>query len=112
MTKENKLKVQITVDGLRHPNRTREYNYKRIIIANELFPTLSYSHIGRLMNRNHATIINMVKNYALLEPYKDFRKYRERYLNEILGDSLEEKVLLCNDYWQMKQLQEELKKEL
>jgi len=112
MTKEQKLKVQITKDGLRHPNRTREYNYKRIIIANELHPHLSYSHIGKLMNRNHATIINMVKNYSLLENYKDFRDYKTRYINEILGDSLEEKVMLCENYWQMKQLQEELKKEL
>ena len=112
MTKEQKLKLQISKDGLREHNRSRDYNYKRIIIASQLFPMLSYTDIGRLMNRNHATVINMVRNYNYLVKYKDFRLYRDEYLNEILGDSLEERILLCTDYWQMKQLQEELKQEL
>jgi hypothetical protein len=112
MTREQKLKLQISRDGLREPNRSRDYNYKRIIIASQLHPMLSYTDIGREMNRNHATVINMVRNYNYLVKYKDFREYRDEYLNEILGDTLEDRILMCEDYWQMKQLQEELKKDL
>jgi len=54
---------------LRHsldsPNRSRPKNYKRIIVANVLRSEgYTLQEIGTLMKRNHATIINMVKNYG------------------------------------------------
>ena len=116
MTKTQKLKLQVTKDYLRQPNRSREFNYKRMIIASELFPIMTYSAIARLMNRTHASIINMVKNDIVLSSYSDYNTFKKDYLNSIfvgkLEDDLKDRVLLCENYWQMKQLQEELKKEL
>ena len=66
----------IEVEDLKSSNRKREYNYKRCYLYAYLKYTyrLSLQAIGREFNRDHATVINGLKNYEI---FKDDKLFNE-----------------------------------
>ena len=97
----HKVKRAIIRDRLDEPNRRRDLNYKRIILANKLREQgMCYVDIGNLMGRDHSTIIHMGKSYASLQLYKDFRDLEKFYLAEIKEKTLEEEIVECNTFAQ------------
>lgn len=94
----HRIKRIIVRDRLDEPNRRRDLNYKRIILANKLRNEgMCYVDIGNLMGRDHSTVVYMVKNYLRLKSYKDFRILEKRYITEIAGKTLEEEVIQCEN---------------
>jgi hypothetical protein len=68
--------------------------------------------IGRIMKRNHATIINMMKNYEWLKKYSDFRKLEKSIKAQLKHYTIEERVLQVDNMAELHWLQEEIKKSL
>jgi len=101
---------------LRHsldkPDRSRPKNYKRIIVANVLRREgYTLTEIGKLFKRNHATVINMEKNYAVLSNYSDFREVEKTVKEEMKFETLEERVMKVNnmaDLWHLQEYVKEL----
>jgi hypothetical protein len=104
--------------------RTNEYLIPRCILYNILYRKgcMSLMKIGKLFNKDHATVINGLKKYDAFMLCKDFEfiNYKEMIETRIfdfptiykeeLEKSLIEKVMSCNNYFEMRLLQEELKK--
>jgi len=65
-----------------------------------------------MFSRNHATIINMLKNYEYLKSYSDFRQAEEEMKEELKIETLEEKILKINNMADLHWLQEDIKKSL
>ena len=102
---------------LRHsldkPDRSRPQNYKRIVVSNILRSEgYTLTEIGNLFKRNHATVINMQKNYQLLSNYKDFREEEKKVKEEMKFETLEEKIMKVDNMADLHWLQEEVKKSL
>jgi len=94
-------------------SRVRAKNYKRIIVANLLNNEgHTYQAIGILLKRDHSTIINMLKVHKELSQYADFRKAENDLLDGVIKEPLIDRVLGCETLRHLKQLQEELKKDL
>ena len=73
------LKEQIIKYKLDSKARHRCYTYKRFYIMHRLYKNnLSLSYIGRLLNRNHATVIHGIKMHRRWTRLKD-----QIYANEI-----------------------------
>jgi hypothetical protein len=102
--------------------RLRERVYGRFILYKYLRNyNLSLDRIGKFFNRDHSTVLHGLKQYELLSEYRykheDFDIVKN-YICEKLGISnrlvlvqtLKERVLACEDFYQMRLLQEELKK--
>ena len=107
------VRKYIEQNGLDTPNRTRIRNYKRIIVAKILRSQedfYSFQDIGDLMNRDHSTIVHMMKAYNELSMYPDFRKLEED-IKEILNcETLEERILKVDNMADLHCLQEEIRK--
>jgi chromosomal replication initiation ATPase DnaA len=55
-------------------SRDREKVYRRIILAKILTDAgLYFSEVGRIMNKNHATVIYYKKQFENLMKYRDFK---------------------------------------
>lgn len=103
----------IETRGLDKGNRRREVNYKRIILSKILREEgYTLQQIGRMFSRNHATIINMLKNYEVLKLYSDFREAEDEMKEELKIETLEEKILKINNMADLHWLQEDIKKSL
>jgi len=102
--------------------RLREKVYGRFILYKYLRNyNLSLERIGKFFNRDHTTVLHGLKQYKLLSEFRfkheDFDVVKS-YICEKLGISnrlvlvqtLKERVLACEDFHQMRLLQEELKK--
>lgn len=110
---KDRVKEYLTARGLDKPDRHREKNYQRIILAAILRDQgLPLSTIGKMMKRHHATIINMMKNYEWLKNYSDFRKLEENIKEELHHYTIEERVLKVDNMADLHWLQEEIKKSL
>ena len=111
----SKIKNYIEREGLNKPSRIREYNYKRIVLAKimreDLEDTVTFEEIANIMNRTHASVINMIKNYYQLCSYKDFQALEKRVREGINFETLEEKIMRIDNMAELHWLQEELKKE-
>lgn len=95
----HKIKRAIIRDRLDEPNRRRDLNYKRIILANKLRQEgMCCADVGKLFSRHHSTIVYMGKSYATLQLYKDFRDLEKFYLKEIVAKTLEEEIVECNTF--------------
>jgi hypothetical protein len=107
---------------LKSKSRLREKVYGRFIVYKYLRNyNLSLDRIGKFFNRDHSTVLHGLKQYELLSEYRykheDFDIVKN-YICEKLGIStrlvltqtLKECVLACEDFYQMRLLQEELKK--
>ena len=106
--------------------RKNEYLIPRCILYNILYhkSTISLQSIGRLFKKNHATIINGLKKYDAYMICTDieFMRYKELIEREVLDIPIKEKktiektlihkILECNNYYEMRLLQEELKLKL
>lgn len=110
---KQRIKEYLLARGLEKPDRHREKNYQRIVLAAMLrAENVPYATIGKIMQRNHATIINMMKNYEWLRNYSDFRKLEEKIKEELQVYSLEERILKVDNMADLHWLQEEVKKSL
>lgn len=110
---KTRVKEYVQFNQLDKPNRHREKNYKRIILANILREEgITMAEIGKIMNRHHATIINMMKNYVFLKNYADFRREEARIKKELECYTLEEKILKVDNMADLHWLQEEIRKSL
>lgn len=109
--------------------RQNEYLFKRCILYYYLYNDLqwTYARIGKLFNKNHATVLSGLRRYYKLcdeaETYPEFKEdksYIEReifVLTETVDVSqgeltLFERVMKCENYYEMRLIQEELKKQL
>lgn len=110
---KQRIKEYILNRDLHKPDRHREKNYARIILASILREeNTPYEYIGKMMHRNHATIINMMKNYEWLKNYSDFRKLEAEIKRELEHYTIEERVLKIDNMADLHWLQEEIKKSL
>jgi hypothetical protein len=110
---KDRVKEYVKSRSLDKPDRHREKNYERIILASILREeNVSYMDIGRIMKRNHATIINMMKNYEWLKKYSDFRKLEKSIKAQLKHYTIEERVLQVDNMAELHWLQEEIKKSL
>jgi len=78
--RQTSLKLGLTFEEINNSSRQRVNVYKRVIIANYIsgaYPNLTLQEIGKLMNKNHATIIHYLRIYDNLCLYKDFRQMDE-----------------------------------
>lgn len=92
----HRVKRIIVRDRLDEPNRRRDLNYRRVILANRLRKEgLLYADIGALMGRHHSTIVYMIKQYPILKTYPDFVELEKNYLKQIEGKTLEERIISC-----------------
>lgn len=103
--------------------RKNEYLIPRCILYKILYnkSLLSLQSIGKLFNKDHATVLNGLKKYEAFMLCKDieFQRYKEMIEREIFDFPIEEKielektliqkVLECENYFEMRKLQEELK---
>ena len=75
--RKQSLKLGNTLEEINNSSRQRINVYKRVIMANYIsgaYPNLTLQEIGKLMNKNHATIIHYLRIYDNLCFYKDFRQ--------------------------------------
>jgi hypothetical protein len=64
----------INTNGLNTPSRHREHVYKRAILMTFLRDRgLRLTEIGRMFNRDHATVLHGVKIYEAQKSYEDFQ---------------------------------------
>jgi predicted DNA-binding protein YlxM (UPF0122 family) len=108
--------------------RLNDYLYPRSILYYNIrkYEGWSLQRIAELLKVNHATVINGIKKYENLvnhiKQYPDFLIVKnqieakifdieiEESDNVVFEQSLIEKVMSCNNYFEMRLLQEELKK--
>ena len=100
------VKRYILNHALDVPNRKREKVYRRAIVSRILLDeNFSLSEIGRLFNKDHATIIHAKRMYSELMQYKDFKRLDKEVRNEIKYDTLEDKINKCVTLEDFQQLQ-------
>ena len=64
----------INTNGLNTPSRHREHVYRRAILMTFLRERgLSLNQIGRMFNRDHATVLHGIKIYEAQKSYEDFQ---------------------------------------
>ena len=103
----------IETRGLDRAKRTREVNYKRIVLAYILREEgYTFKVIGDMLSRNHASVLNMVKNYKVLKSYSDFRSIEKEVISDLQIKTLEEKVLEISSIEELDKLKEEIKEKL
>ena len=79
-------KWNVSIDDVCGRSRKQEVVYTRMIIAYFLrqYTTLSTTKIGRLINRDHSTIIHYLKTYdSEFRFNKDFRNFAESIKEEL-----------------------------
>ena len=91
-----KIKKYVERENLTTDSRKREYNYKRIIAAQRLRDCgLTFQEVGDILNKHHASIVHMLKNYAALSAYGDFKNYIQIVDDGINVKSIKDMVLEC-----------------
>ena len=121
MTRKEKALKYIKDYNLTQRNRMKYFTYRRQIVCHVLREEkLTLSMIGKVIERDHATVLWNLRAYDANIKYNDFRTLRDEVYLE--GDlhkeqkpdkekTLIQKVLLCENYWQLRKLQEEIKQE-
>ena len=64
--------------------------------------------IGRLFNRDHSTVVNAKKVYKACSLYKDFQRFRFRFMQEMTEVSIEDKLMMCETLEDFLQLKEKI----
>ena len=117
-----KIVAYIKENKLMRRDRKRNVVDTRTILVKWLRKEgLTLQKIGSILKRNHATVLNMERNYDILIVIKEFQ-YLEARLRKDLelfdyeevkeSEELKERILGIRDYWQMVKLQNELKANL
>lgn len=100
-------------------SRKREKVYARFVVCRYLrnygWPL---SKIGQVINRDHSTVLWALKQFELLKNEMDFKYIYSVVLRDLqeteltienpLISEIEERILKCENYFQMRLLQEEL----
>jgi hypothetical protein len=100
-------------------SRKRDKVYARFVISKYLKNKgWSLQKIGEELNRDHSSIVYGLKQFELLKKEMDFKHIYSVILRDLeeteftidnpLITEVEEKVLKCENYFQMRLLQEEL----
>jgi len=100
-------------------SRKREKVYARFVVCRYLRNKgLSLTAIGNVINRDHATVLWALKQFELLKNEIDFKYIYSVVLRDLqeteltienpLISEIEERILKCENYFQMRILQEEL----
>lgn len=100
-------------------SRKREKVYARFVICRYLRNQgRSLTAIGKVINRDHATVLWALKQFELLKNELDFKYIYSVVLRDLqetessienpLISEIEERILKCENYFQMRLLQEEL----
>ena len=114
-----KIVTYINANNLQRQDRKRNVVDTRCILVKWLRDErLTLAHIGRILKRNHATVLNMERNYDILIQTDSFKKL-EKVLKKELdildveeikeSEAIKERVLSIRNYWEMVKLQNELK---
>ena len=117
-----KIVAYIKENKLMRQDRKRNVVDTRTILVKWLRKEgLTLQKIGSILKRNHATVLNMERNYDILIVIKEFQ-YLEARLRKDLeffdyeevkeSEELKERILGIRDYWQMVKLQNEIKANL
>jgi len=100
-------------------SRKREKVYARFVICKHLRNKgWGVSKIGEALNRDHSTVVWALKQFEILKNEIDFKyicssilrdlEETEISINNPLISEIEERILKCENYFQMRLLQEEL----
>ncbi len=100
-------------------SRKRDKVYARFVISRYLKNKgWSLQKIGKALNRDHSSIVYGLKQFDILKNEMDFKYIYSVILRDLEENELtienplitevEEKVLKCENYFQMRLLQEEL----
>lgn len=108
--------------------RLNDYLFPRSILYYHLHEELKWSlaMIGKKFDKDHATVINGIAKYhrmnSQIKQYPDFAYFKEMIESKIFDIELPEKqpyekslvnrVLECQNYFEMRLLQDEIKKSL
>ena len=86
MTEPIKIKEYIEkitgIEDLSTKIRTRHIAETRFVafkLTKEMFPNLGLQGIGNIYNKNHATVINGIKQFDILENLADFKHSKQVY---------------------------------
>lgn len=83
---EHIAKHIIDRDDLKKKDRHRRVIYKRMVLYYILYIQMnagfSTTQVGRLFDRDHATVLNGLKQFKDLQNYADVRKIYNRYIKE------------------------------
>lgn len=80
------LDYVVSKHGLNGPSRKREKVYARFYMFHRLKPFLSFSGIGRIFSKDHATIIYGISQHNALKDYHDYK---------LIADQLESEFQHC-----------------
>ena len=121
MTRKEKALDYIKELNLTTRSRQKYFTERRQIVCHVLREErLTLSEIGKIIQRDHATVLWNLRAYDANIKYNDYRNLRDEVYLE--GDlhkeqkpdrekTLIQKVLLCENYWQLRKLQEEIKQD-
>ena len=122
MNRTDKAKEYIEELNLTTRSRQKYFTERRQIVCHVLREErLTLSEIGKIIKRDHATVLWNLRQYDNNIKYPDYQALKDCvYLEGSLHKekqpdkirTLTEKVLLCENYWQMVKLQNELKEEI
>ena len=117
-----KIVAYIKENKLMRQDRKRNVVDTRTILVKWLRKEgLTLQKIGSILKRNHATVLNMERNYDILIVIKEFQYLEARLRKDVElfdyeevkeSEELKERILGIRDYWQMVKLQNELKANL
>lgn len=114
-----KIIAYINENKLTRRDRKRTVVDTRTILVkwlrNERF---TLQQIGRILKRNHATVLHLERNYDILIVTNEFKCLESNLKKELdifdyeeikKSEELKERILGIRDYWEMVKLQNELK---
>lgn len=114
-----KIVSYIKANNLQRQDRKRNVVDTRSILVKWLRnERLTLEHIGRILKRNHATVLNMERNYDILIQTDSFKQLETVLKKELdildveeikESEAIKERVLSIRNYWEMVKLQNELK---
>ena len=116
MNKIEQIKELIAKDGLLTKSRNRDIVDRRSYLYYKLKEEgYSLTNIGKLFDKNHATIINGIKKHEFYTMHNDYSYSRNiKHYIELLDDSyikprsLKDDILRCTNTTELKLIQERI----
>lgn len=117
--KIEEIKKYIKAHKLDTPIRYREFNDIRGVLYSYLREKgFKFQEIGKLFNRDHATVINGIKRYNDLHTFKDHKENTKhvraflKYQTDLKQLDWKDELLKCETLIEFHRLQKQVKEEL
>lgn len=106
----NRVSFVVKENDLIKRCRKKRNNYSRIVVARYLRDHgFTYEEIGEVLNRNHATVINMVNNYSFLYRHSDFQFVKNDITMQLTVEkTLQERIVLCDTMEELEDIKVDL----